>query len=186
MLLEKFEYGRARGAEGKLQPPWSTKMLAYLALLTLRPPATSEQVKHLCSFFYLFLPSQWDLPTQISCYRLWFSSLWSSRHWKTATSPKGRTLRKFSGLTRTLWTETEGDWETFLCFWYSYIVNILIIWTFWYHERRQKMIARVQDIIFLINNLCPGPSSTPSTSSSPPTPTERCSAKPSTTSSLSN
>ena len=44
ILLEKFEHGRARGAEGKLQPPWSTRMLAYLALLTLRPPATSEQV----------------------------------------------------------------------------------------------------------------------------------------------
>ena len=56
ILLEKFEHGRARGAEGKLQPPWSTRMLAYLALLTLRPPATSEQVVFLVPFSYFSIP----------------------------------------------------------------------------------------------------------------------------------
>ena len=44
VLLDKFEHGSARGAEGKVPPPWSSKMLAYLALLSLRPPTSSEQV----------------------------------------------------------------------------------------------------------------------------------------------
>ena len=52
-LSERFEHGRVKGADGKLLPPWSTQILAYLALLTLRPPATSEQVAVILSFTFL-------------------------------------------------------------------------------------------------------------------------------------
>ena len=60
ILVERFERGNSMTSAEKVRPPYSYKMLSYLALVSLCPPSSLQQIIVFLRFLFPFLENSID------------------------------------------------------------------------------------------------------------------------------